>query len=186
MRTRTINIYNFNELDEETQQAAIEKFREFPDLYGWHHENIQSLKGFVDHFNLSSLDWEISLCSYSNASASVNDEDLANLQGIRLWKWLHNCGILRYYNKHTKRHEDLLSGDCPFTGYCFDENLLDAIREFVKKPEEGTTYQELINDCLSNWVKAYVTDWEYAYSDEGIKETIEANEYEFNEDGTLA
>ena len=63
----------------------------------------------------------------------------------------------------------LNSEDCPLTGYCFDIDLIQGLRQ--GKP--------------SKVLEALHTDTEYRYSDEGIHEHCEANEYEFNEDGSF-
>ena len=142
------------------------------DLYGWQGENVDSFKGFCSEFNLSDLDYSISTCSYSYATGKIQDEDIATLSGVRLFKYLQNNHDL----------DKLLSGNCPFTGYCLDENLLDSIRAFMKTPDTRD-FQELINDCLNDWVKAYIADWEYTYTDEALKETCECNEYYFSSNG---
>jgi hypothetical protein len=176
MQTHTITTYLFDELSDQAKESAIEYVRaNFHDLYSWHDDNVNSLKAFGNHFSLSDPDWEVSTCSYSHASASVSD-DLEELKGVRLWKYLNNSGLLS---------DDLLSGNCPFTGFCMDESLLDPIRAFMEKPDQSLNYQELIDTCLAAWVSAYVADWEYTYTDEAIKETIEANEYEFTENGNF-
>ena len=86
-------------------------------------------------------------------------------------------------NKYHKKTQNLLAGDCPFTGICFDEDFLDNIRKFVKKPD-STTFKELLTDAVYNTINAGCKDWDYINSDEGIEESIIANEYEFKADGT--
>jgi hypothetical protein len=65
----------------------------------------------------------------------------------------------------------------------FDEVLLDSFRKFMKNPTAGTTYAELVQDAIDAFCKAYADDVDYNYSDEAVDESIEANEYEFTEDG---
>ena len=78
-----------------------------------------------------------------------------------------------------------LSGNFPFTGYCFDETLLDGIRKFLNRPW-NCTYEELMQDCIDDFCKDYANDVDYQYSDEAVDESIAANEYEFLEDGSRA
>lgn len=172
-KTVQVEIFKFNELGDEAKEKAREWWRNFPDLYGWGAENVDSLKAFAEYFGLSKLDWSVGpFCGNDYATAKVHDE-LAEIKGVRLFKYLHNNYPL----------DTLLSGNCPFTGYCFDENLLDPIRKFMSRPSLATTFQELIDDCLHEWVKAFVADWEHAYSDESVDETLVANEYWFDERG---
>ena len=79
---------------------------------------------------------------------------------------------------------DLL-GNCPFTGYCMDETLLDPIRAFIKYPSPNTDYEMLIYDCLHSWLYACRDAYEYWLTPEAITEDIECNEYEFMEEGQL-
>jgi len=156
------------------------------DLYFWGDENRDSLNAFCAHFGLVSLDWEVGFCRPSYASAKTADADIANLAGVRLWKYLQNSGLLRHYSQYNRfRNErvELLAGDCPFTGYYMDESLLDPVREFMARPD-SRTFQDLMDDCLGSWVSAFVADWEYAYSDDGLREVAECNEMEFTENGS--
>ena len=61
----------------------------------------------------------------------------------------------------------LSADDCPLTGVCWDIDLIVGLRE-------GNSNKVL--DSLHS-------DTEYQYSDEGLLELCEANQYEFDEDG---
>lgn len=74
--------------------------------------------------------------------------------------------------------------DCPFTGVCSDYYLIQPIEKYLENPDPNKTYKELIKDCLASWAKACGEDYEHTFSDEYIQEEIEANEYEFTEDGS--
>jgi len=63
----------------------------------------------------------------------------------------------------------LSAGDCPLTGVCWDIDLIVGLRE-------GNTKKSI--DSLHK-------DTEYIYSNEGLTELCEANDYEFNEDGSF-
>jgi len=158
--------------DHPNKEAVVEYVRgNWHDLYSWGDENTDSLKHFCDHFNLTGTDYSISLGSHSYARATIQDDDIAALSGVRLWKYLHNNNLV-----------DLLKGECLMTGYCFDETLLDAIRKFMRAPID-IDFQELMSTCLEDWVQAYIKDWEYTYTREAILEHLEANEYQFLENG---
>ena len=91
---------------------------------------------------------------------------------------------MTYYNKYSKKIDLVLNGNCPFTGVCFDEDFLDNIREFIKKPN-NQTFEDLINDSVYNCINSGCKDYEYQCSREAIEETISLNEYEFTEDGKM-
>ena len=176
MRTQTINIYKFDELTESAKETALENFNGME--FSWAEEWRECLNTFAKHYPVKIKDWEISLCSYSFATIETElDDETENLSGVRAWKWFLNNG---YFDKKA------LSGECPLTGYCGDEDLLDAIRAFRDKPETGKTIKDVFQDCADNWASAYVADWEYSVSREAMTEFIEMNDYEFLENGTLA
>jgi len=69
-------------------------------------------------------------------------------------------------------HEDLCrisQDDLPLTGVCWDADLIQGLRE-------GDT-NKVLNSLHA--------DSEYVYSDEGLLELCESNEYEFNENGVF-
>ena len=82
--------------------------------------------------------------------------------------------------KFNKRLPDL-SGNCPLTGVCWDENLLDAFRD--AQPDD--TLNEVLHQAGQNVLSALHKDTEHLYSDDGLREMCEANEYYFNEDGSI-
>jgi hypothetical protein len=61
----------------------------------------------------------------------------------------------------------LSADDLPLTGVCWDADVIQGLRE--GSPEKV--------------LKALHSDTEYQYSDEGLLELCEANEYEFDENG---
>lgn len=63
---------------------------------------------------------------------------------------------------------ELNAQDCTLTGSVFDADLIESMRE------DGDAYRVL---------RALHRDTEYLYSDEGLTEFCEANEYEFTEKG---
>jgi hypothetical protein len=74
-----------------------------------------------------------------------------------------------------------LSGNCPLTGMCYDEDILDAIRE--AKPEDSLS--DILADIEYRVLKTLHDEGRYIYSDEGLREMCEANEYEFLESGEM-
>lgn len=193
MRTETIKIYEFSELPEAGQQKAIDRFREHHE-FGWSGEWQDTLKYFLESFPFVKVpDWEISVCSPSFARVQIEVYDgVEDLSGVRLWKWLINSGhdfVKRAPTPETDRGYAKIygasDGSCPMTGYCGDCDILEPLEKFLLRPDKHATLFSLFQACLDSWVKAYLGDLEHAHSDEGIRETIECNEYEFTEDGTL-
>lgn len=57
--------------------------------------------------------------------------------------------------------------ECPLTGMCYDHDVIEALH----------------NGGLSAVLNTLHAEGDYIYSDEGLRETCEANDYEFTEDG---
>jgi hypothetical protein len=147
------------------------------DLYAWHDENAESLKGICDAFGLDIRGYAVDYSGFNSHCRITAKEwnvpfGADEMEGIRLWKYLQNHGYFEYLKK-----------DCPFTGYYLDDDLLWPIEEFHENPEPGTTMQDIANDIGHQWVSRYIEDWEHTYSDSGLEDFLMANEYEFTEEG---
>jgi hypothetical protein len=177
-RALEITVYTFDELDASTQERVINDWREGDQSF-WSNEWSDSLDAFAKLAPLTVRNWEI---GYRNNGVTFDmDQDdnygdgIAELSGVRAWKWLVNNGWAK-----------LAAGqDCPFTGYCGDEDLLDAIRAALASPASITSLRNVFADALHDWAKAFERDVDYWHSEETIREDIEANEYEFYANGTI-
>ena len=78
------------------------------------------------------------------------------------------------YVKFKDYEEDLLNeldaNELPLTGVCWDGDLIESMQK------DGDAYGVL---------EALHQDTEYLYSDEGLQELCEANDYEFTEEGEV-
>lgn len=127
-------------------------------------------------FPINWESWDI----YWGINYSVTcDDDIANLSGARLVAYLVN----NYLGQKNKYKHSLLDGECFFTGFCGDEDLIDPIREFMLKPTEKTSFADLLSACLESWLVAVRRDYESQQEDEYIAEYLTANEYEYLENG---
>ncbi|HSH66704.1 MAG TPA: hypothetical protein VLB84_13145 [Bacteroidia bacterium] len=160
MRTKTINIYAFEELPKETKQAVIENFRNDPHLCQFALEDgIRSMKAYCDHFGVNLKDWQIG--AYCRAYA-ITDADNYHFRGLKL--------------KACDR-------EFMPTGYCIDWDFFSVFYDEFKRTGDA---KQAFEYGLGNGIRAIVKDCESCYEDEYIIETIEANEYEFLEDGSIA
>jgi hypothetical protein len=175
VRTITKTVFEFSELSESAKQTAREWYRANRD-YDWASENLESLKKWADWMRVEITGH--SLGGSDNRDNHVRwhlniDSWMADLRGVRLWKFLNN-----QFNLPD------LSGSCPFTGYRFDETLLNVFREFMARPWDAS-YRDLIRASIDKFVCDYSADVDYYYDDESIDESIEVNECEFYEDGSV-
>ena len=179
-RTLEITVYKLDELDEAMQQRVIQSWRD-GDHFFWEDEWRDSLHAFAKIAPIKVRDWSVGYGgTYVTFDMDQDDnygDGIAEMSGVRAWKWLVNNGWAK-----------IAAGqDCPFTGYCGDENLLDAIRTAIGNPaSDCPPLRDIFKEALDDWAKAFERDLDYWHSEEAIREDIEANDYEFNANGTLA
>ena len=174
MEKVSITLYQYNELSEMAKENALYSTK---DGYTWMDENIDSLQSFCDHFDLKLSDYSVgdSACRGNNVKVYPLNATVSELSGTELRDYLYESGLLS---------NGLLDGNCPFTGYCMDEDCLDEIRDFVKNPDERS-FEELVQDCAEKWLLAVIADCDYQNSEEYMQEMADANGWLFKENGTL-
>lgn len=165
MRTVEVNVYKFNELEDDVKEKVLDNYRYTMDFF-WTHENEESFKEFGDWIG-GLVDWSVGAYTYSRASCKLNWYDWTR-GGFDTLAWLK---------------ENLSEKECPFTGYYMDEMILKPIREFMEKPDKHQDLQDLADRCADAFWRAYQEDLEFQLSDEYIIDMIEANEWEFTKDG---
>lgn len=192
---KEIKIYKFEELTEESKEKARRIFRTANHVngYAWDNENNDSLKAFLDLFN----------CSLKRGGyVRCNDSDTGEMEGLRLYKYIMNNfyddiykpksywindGIRNCVGMNSKtRYSKIFKvwDNCSLTGYCMDNDLLQPVIDFLKKPS-GTCFNDLLTSCYESWEYTVKKEQEYQDSNKAIDENISINEYEFYEDGSL-
>jgi len=171
----TVTAYTFDELDESVQRKVIERWRN-DDHFHWGDEWRDSLKRFAEAAPIRVRDWNVGYPGTFVSFEMVGEyaDEVGDLSGVRAWKWLMNNGW-----------NDLSTTSCPFTGYCGDESLLDAFRTAIANPASIVSLRKVFGDALHHWAKDFEADLDHWHSEECIREEIEANEYEFYDDGSL-
>ena len=190
MRIIQLRLYSIDELSDAARERALQKLRYTLD-YPWAEDNRRTLEEFIRIFPVRVVAWFYDCCSCYIDWRFTDSDDIANLEGLRLYKYLWNNyehAIFKdrfYYRNGRKRYSKIfLSNSCVLTGYWLDDVILGPIYSFLEKPTD-TTFYYLLNECLNAWVRACAKDVEDYYSDESLLEEALANEYEFLEDGTL-
>jgi hypothetical protein len=164
MKTIKVNVYQYDELSDESKQNACDYVREnWHNFYAWHNDNQKSINEFADFLG-GVADFEVSL--WGRSYAKIKDLDLDYAEEVIL------------------SNKELIGKSCPFTGYCADEDLLYPVEKYLENPE-GKSLDQVIQEGCDNWVKNYVGDWEHCYTDEYIADFFMANEFEFTEDGKI-
>lgn len=171
--TRIIKIYKFEELEEKIQEKIISNWRDNDD-YFLGDDNEITIKEFERIIpNLYVKNW--SYDSYNHYHHFIITEDsISELSGVRLWKWLNN----------NLEMDEIMKENCCLSGYFTDNDILQPIVDFYKKPTNISLY-DLIDDCLSSFMKCCSDQYKYWSSEKCIREEIEINEYEFTENGAI-
>ena len=197
--TKTITIYKFEELDQKAKNRAYERWLE-NDPYGWADEDRKTLKAFCEVFPVKVTDWSYDACSYHIRCRMNYDylpEAVPTLSGWRLATYIWNnygdelwkgkyYGKGRYENGkyiHKFRHSKVILGNCcVLTGYCIDEDILEPVYDFLKRPD-NTTFEDLMQRCCEAWAKACSNSMEADTTMEAFAEFCEANDMMFTVNG---
>lgn len=198
MKTKEITLYTYDELSDSAKEHARYDFissEPFND-----DELRSSLDAFESVFPIKIGKWEYGGCTPWIDFTFTADETIEELSGWRLATYIWNnykddIYKGKYYSKMRWegdkyilkiRHSKIIleSQMCPFTGVCFDEDLLDPIWKFLKAPDD-TTFIDLMKNCLDSWISAADKEWNYENSEEYFAEMCEANEWTFRENGEM-
>lgn len=161
MRTITQTLYQFSELSESAKEQAISTLIDINTDYNWWEsvyvdaENI-GLKITGFDLDRGTIDGRLLEDGYNVASRIMADHG-------------HECETLKDANSFLGAYSNAPKDE--------DEEL-DA--EFVEDLEA-----DFIRDLLEDYLIILRHEWEYLTSRESITKTIEANEYEFDENGNL-
>lgn len=198
-------IYDYEELSPKAKEKAYNDFLNTDDYFSAD-ENKTTLEKFAKIFPVNRLEWEYGYGQYINFSMNTEYEEIDELSGVRLLKYLWNnySSYLfkgNYYWLHSKieksenkptigkfktRTSKLLKNtDCVLTGFYLDMEILDPIYKFLNKPSDNITFKDLMRKCLNSWLKTCVNDYNNYYSEENFKELCMANEWEFLNDGKI-
>jgi hypothetical protein len=158
MKIKNVKVYSFDELSDSSKSQVLAYFGERVD-YPWFSESLDSIKAFVEHFHGRILDYSIGGEVYRSYIKTTVEPSY--FRGVKL------KDIDPAYNP---------------TGYCLDLTLWGTMKEeFTKTGDAFYAYQQAIESALAD----IASDVEYQYSEEALTEMIEANEYEFTEDGEI-
>lgn len=197
MRTIEHQIYRYDELSEQAQQVATESMRDsIADMRieSESDDYRNTLEMIEQIFRVNVYDWQVNeYNSYFRFDFVGIDEDVENEPRLLL-RYL-NTNVLpcidnkkRYYSKTARvsRKSRILCDKnynyCLTGCWCDDavDNALNNIKQSVKNKLNA---REFVRSMLEGFFEQWRNDYEYAYSDECIAEVIEANDYEFYENG---
>jgi len=193
MKTIEITLYKFNELSAEAQETAINKWREDQYQNG---DNLfwfmDSCKEYLNYQGFINPNIQYSLSYSQGDGLSFSADGYSRLKET----------FLKHLGPHHENIASYLTDNCTLqikgnTGhYCYasksdidlylevyssnDTPLVDALIEAVM----SDITDEYLNVCRVLETNGY-EQIEYEQSDEYIRETIEANDYDFTAEGEI-
>lgn len=169
--TTVTDAYQFHELSEAAQQKAIQKLSDCNIDYEWW----ESVYEDAENIGLKITGFDIDRASYVKAKFLTSTTDTATRilsehgEMCETWKTAND-----YLNERNQiidtwpKDEDGNFED----EYKMDDKLEDLDSEFL-------------NSICEYYLLILTNEYEYLTSEEAIKETIEANEWEFTEQGNI-
>ena len=197
MKTIEHQIFRYNELSEQAQEVAIESIKDSIADIRIEAESVEyrhALEMIEQLFRVNIYDWHVDeYNTYFRFDFVGIDEDIENEPRLLL-RYLNNNVLpcidnrKRYYSKTARvsRKSRILCDNnynyC-LTGCWCDysvDNALNNIRQSIK---DKFNAREFVESILEGFFEQWRNDYEYSYSDECVAEDIEANDYEFFENG---
>jgi hypothetical protein len=168
-RVREDIVYKFEELSEGAQQEAIERLSDINIDYEWWEYVYED----AERIGLKITSFDIDRGSYCKGKLTESAEGVAK-------------NILSEHGKDCESYETA-------AGYLKElEELREKTRLNDSEYEEGyddldteDIDAEFLRSLLEDYRIILTHEYEYLTSREAIKETIDANEYEFTEEGKL-
>ena len=197
MRTIERQIFRYDELSEQAKQVAIESMKEEISSVRTESDSYEyrnTLEKIENIFGVKVYNWEVNEYNpYFRFEFTNIEEDTENEPRLLL-RYL-NTNVLpyidnkkRYYSKTARasRKSRILcnkSFDYCLTGCWCDDAVDNALNNINQSVKNHLNVREFVENLLEGFFKQWQNDFEYACSDEFIAEEIEANDYEFYENG---
>ena len=170
MRKIEINIFKFNELNEEAKQNAISNLYNINIDYNWWefiYEDAKNIGLKITSFNLDRN-------RYAKGDFILNASEVA--QNI-LSNHGKECDTYKTAESFLKEWQPI------FNIYIDEEHEQYESSELEEKLVEME--DDFLNSLLEDYSIILQNEFDYLQSDELIIDTIEANEYEFTENGEM-
>jgi hypothetical protein len=167
METREYTVYKFNELPEEAQEKALENLYDI----NVHHDWWDFIYADAETIGLRITAFDIDRGSYLEADELEGAQDIAKK-------------ILKEHGEKCDTHQTA-------------KNFLDEVKPFEyltddddeKNDGDADKLEELETEFLraikEDFLSILRQEYEYRTGEEAIKETIEANDYDFTADGKI-
>jgi len=187
MKTEQVKIYKFNELSKEVQEKVIDKNREINTNYDdWYEPDYEGFEEELSKIGISCEGFSFDLYA---RDFSMNKPHIDNLRKFLLSALTDSQKLLIEVDEDEKAEfENELNRLEEEYDYSIKESNGRNYYNYLEGFDEigdvlGIDYDEYLKDVLRGFLKSLQESYDYLCSDEAIKDTIEANEYEFLESG---
>ena len=204
MKTRTIKTYTAKELKElfpASFEKALAKYAETVERLDadiWGEDILASIKGAFKAAGITLKDYSLGAYCQSTIESKfpdTNGEDIGALKGPRAMAWLENnfLGPLRVtaaeaaenrrkgYTKYKNGYRIGQIRSCPFTGCCYDDEIIERIQTAVNV--HGEDLRGAFEDLANYYRDTLEKGIEYQQEPDQFIESSDANDLEFTEDG---
>ena len=169
-KTTTVVLYKFEELTDDAKQKAIENLYDINVNFDWWeytYEDAKMIDCTIKGFDIDRGSYCKLVCDDAHETAHLIAENHGE-----------DCDTYKLAAEYLKDHDKTIDGaerdkDGELANEYAVDNLLDELNEEFQRAL-GEEYLSLLRK-----------EYEYLTSEDAIVETIQANEYEFTEDGKL-
>jgi hypothetical protein len=169
MRIKEIKLYHFSELSDSAKDKAVSHLSDInTDSDFW----FDSITDEAKELGLHITEWDLYRRSIKG-SFTKPEEEVA--KDIKL-NHGNSCETYKTATDYLKALEELRK---------HDNDNKDLQDELDDEPDTESIDEEFLYSLLQDYLHMLQFDYDYATSREAIIETIEANEYEFTEEGEL-
>jgi hypothetical protein len=174
MRTIEINLYNFEELSEESQTKAIESNSDINVSFDWWTSTYEDAKRIG--LKITSFDLDRNKEANGNLTTDTHQaaKNIIAEHGNICETYKIAKQFLRFWNDAVKLHSDGKNISKVREG---NEDYFD---EYVEEYEDY-----FLKHLLNEYSNILQMESEHLQSDEAIKETLIVNEYDFTEHGKI-
>ncbi len=181
MREMNVTVYSFAELSDEAKERAINAFRDINVEFNWWEDSFDTIRAAGELLGLEIGEIRFDTDSYCTFDAHYR----------------YVCGAVKAVRDEFPRADDLckVAKDLQALQRRHFYSLSCAVTEgwsvnYYRCFRFGEDYEcDALGDILddfAHWARILLRDeYEYLTSNEAIRDTIEANEYEFTEAGKL-
>ena len=197
MRTIEQHIFRYDELSEQAQQLAIESMKDEISSVRTESDSYEyrnTLDKIEQIYRVNIYDWSVDEYNFHFRFDFVGiHEDMENEPRLFL-RYLNNNVLpcidnrKRYYTRGytaSRRSKIMFENeyDCCISGTWTDSAIDDALNNIKRSLKKHLNAREFVESILEGFFEQWRNDYEYTCSDECIAEEIEANDYEFFENG---